>query len=169
MSNVAVLVGPEYEDSELDIPCAALRVAGHQVTMIGDKKGQKVRGKKGESSTTVDVASEDAHAADYSAVLIPGGHSPDHLRTNPAVVDFLEQAIRANTLVAAVCHGPSLLIEADACRGVRLTSWPSIRKDLVNAGAHWEDKPVVIDGKFITSRNPNDLPAFSTAVLDALS
>jgi protease I len=169
MSNVAVLVGPDYEDSELDIPVAALRVAGHQVTMVGGKAGEKVRGKKGESSTIVDVASADAHAADYGAVLIPGGYSPDHLRTNEAVVNFLEDAIRANSLVAAVCHGPSLLIEADACRGVRLTSWPSIRKDLVNAGAHWEDKPVVIDGKFITSRNPSDLPAFSTAVLEALS
>lgn len=169
MSNIAVLVGPDYEDSEFEIPCAALRVAGHQLTIVGTKAGEKVRGKKGESTTTVDVSSDDAHAADFSAVLIPGGYSPDHLRTDSAVVNFLDEAIRANTLVAAVCHGPSLLIEADACRGVRLTSWPSIRKDLVNAGAHWEDKPVVIDGKFITSRNPGDLPAFSTAVLEALS
>lgn len=168
MSNIAVLVGPDYEDSELEIPCAALRVAGHQVTMVGANAGQKVRGKKGESTATVDVASSDADVADYSAVLIPGGYSPDHLRTNAAVVNFLEGAIRNNTVVAAVCHGPSLLIEADACRGVRLTSWPSIRKDLVNAGAHWEDHPVVIDGKFITSRDPGDLPAFSTALLDAL-
>jgi protease I len=169
MSNVAVLVGNDYEDSELEVPCAALRVAGHTLTLIGDKAGERVVGKKGESEAIIDLSSADAHAKDYAAVFIPGGYSPDHLRMNPSVVAFMEDAIRSNAVVAAVCHGPSLLIEADACRGVRLTSWSSIRKDLVNAGAQWEDKPVVVDGKIITSRCPDDLPAFSMALLDALS
>jgi protease I len=169
MSNIAILLGPDFEDSEYEIPVKALRGAGHAVTIVGVKAGEKLRGKKGESTAVVDIAAGDAEVSDFSAVIIPGGYSPDQLRTDANVIDFLERAARTNTLVAAICHGPSLLIEAELCRGLRVTSWPSIRKDLVNAGAHWEDESVVRDGNFVTSRKPSDLREFSETVLSHLS
>jgi protease I len=168
MSKVAVLLGPDYEDSEFEVPLQAFRRAGHSVTVIGSKAGQSLLGKKGKSKAVVEVAAADANVGEFSAVVIPGGYSPDHLRTDASVVDFVDQAARAKKVIAAVCHGPSLLIEAELCRGLRVTSWPSIRKDLVNAGAHWEDEPVVRDGNIITSRQPEDLAAFSDAILSQL-
>lgn len=168
MARVAITIGPDYEDSEFDVPVAALKEAGHEVVTVGSNANDTVKGKQGKSRTTVDISAEDAQAGDFSAVVIPGGYSPDHLRMNESVVRFIDEAVRNKTLIAAVCHGPSLLIEADACRGVKMTSWPSIRKDLVNAGAHWEDEPVVIDGTFITSRKPDDLDAFSEAIISRL-
>jgi protease I len=101
--------------------------------------------------------------------VIPGGYSPDHLRTDPAAVRFTRAMALANKPVAAVCHAPSLLIEADVAYGRQLTSWPSIRTDLINAGARWVDRSVVVDGNLITSRKPDDLAAFSDAILRALS
>lgn len=169
MSNIAILLGPDFEDSEYEVPAQALRRAGHNVTIVGAKSGEELHGKKGKSTAIVDLAAADAQAEDFSAVVIPGGYSPDQLRTDPDVIDFLERAARNDTLVAAICHGPSLLIEAELCRGLRVTSWPSIRKDLVNAGAHWEDKSVVRDGNIVTSRQPGDLDDFSEAVLSHLS
>ncbi len=168
MARIAVTIGPDYEDSEFEIPVAALREAGHEVVTVGRKSKEVVTGKRGESRTAVNMSAADVRAEDFSAVVIPGGYSPDQLRTDEAVVRFIDEAVRNKTLIAAVCHGPSLLIEADACRGVRMTSWPSIRKDLVNAGAHWEDEAVVVDGTFITSRKPDDLKPFTDAILSAL-
>lgn len=169
MAKIAVLIGDEYEDSEYDVPVAKLRRAGHQLTTVGEERGKRVQGKRGKSEVVVELAAKDARAEDYSVVLIPGGHSPDHLRIDDDVVRFVEKAIRAGKVIAAICHGPQLLIEADACRGVRMTSWPSVRKDLINAGAHWEDAEVVEDGNFITSRKPEDATAFTQAVLNRLS
>jgi protease I len=100
--------------------------------------------------------------------VIPGGYSPDHLRTDADVVDFVHDMVEDGKVIAAVCHGPQLLIEADAVEGKQLTSWPSVRTDLENAGARWVDKEVVIDDQLITSRKPDDLPAFSTAIARAL-
>lgn len=169
MARIAIPIANEYEDSEYEIPVRELRRAGHEVTTIGVQGGQEVRGKRGDSQAVVDVAAKDAKVDNFSVVFIPGGHSPDHLRTDAGVVRFIEDSIRAGKLIAAVCHGPQLLIEANACRGVRMTSWPSVRKDLINAGAHWEDAEVVEDGNFITSRKPDDLPAFTQAILNRLS
>lgn len=169
MANVAVLLGPDYEDSEYEIPVTKLREAGHTVTILGTQAGQTLVGKKAKSSAVVELAVKDVDASQFSALVIPGGYSPDHLRTDEDVVGLVEGAARANTLVAAICHGPSLLIDAELCRGLRVTSWPSIRKDLVNAGAHWEDEAVVRDGNIVTSRKPDDLPAFSEAILSVLA
>ncbi len=169
MAKIAVPIADEYEDSEYEVPVDELRRAGHEVTTVGAQRGQRVRGKRGDSQTTVDLAAKEARAEDFSVVFIPGGHSPDNLRTDSGVVRFVEESIRAGKIIAAVCHGPQLLIEANACRGVRMTSWPSVRKDLINAGAHWEDSEVVEDGNFITSRKPEDLPAFTQAILNRLS
>jgi protease I len=110
-----------------------------------------------------------ARVEDYDALVIPGGYSPDHLRTQREAVAFTRSMALANKLVAAVCHAPSLLIEADLVYGRQITSWPSIRTDLVNAGARWVDREVAIDGNLISSRRPDDLPAFSDAILHLLA
>lgn len=169
MASIAVLLGPDYEDSEFEVPVATLQNAGHTVTVIGTHAGQTLVGKGAKSTAVVDLAVKNVEASQFSAVVIPGGYSPDHLRTDEHAVAFVEEAARANTLIAAICHGPSLLIDAGLCRGLRVTSWPSIRKDLVNAGAHWEDEPVVRDGNIVTSRKPEDLPAFSETILTLLA
>lgn len=168
MANVAVVVGPEFEDSELEQPCNALREAGHHVTIVGQEAHETLTGKRGNVEVEVDVAAADARAEMFDALLIPGGHSPDNLRIDEDVVGFVKTFVRAGKPIAAVCHGPQLLIEADGVDGRTMTSWPSVRKDLVNAGARWIDEEVVVDGHLVTSRKPDDLPAFSRALLRQL-
>jgi protease I len=168
MANIAVIVGPEFEDSELDVPCRALRDAGHEVTFVGTEAGKRVEGKRGKSSVEIQLAASDAHPEDFDGLLIPGGHSPDNLRTNPGAVKFVERFINTDKPIAAICHGPQLLIEAKAVKGRTMTSWPSVRADLLNAGAEWIDEEVVVDGRLITSRKPEDLSAFSDALLEQL-
>jgi len=164
MSRIAFVVGEDFEDSELRIPYDRLRAAGHEIEIVGAKAGDRVTGKRGKVTVEVDVPARDSDAAMYDALVIPGGYSPDHLRMNAEVVAFVRSFVDSGKLIAAVCHGPQLLIEADAVRGKKLTSWPSVRTDLENAGAKWTDKEVVIDGPLITSRKPADLPAFSEAI-----
>lgn len=168
MAKVAMLIGQDFEDSEFRVPYDALREAGHEVTLIGAKAGEKMVGKKGKETAKVELAAEGTDAAKFDAMAIPGGASPDHLRTESNVVDFVRAFVKTGKPIAAVCHGPQLLIEADAVAGRTLTSWPSVRKDLENAGAKWVDREVVIDGNLITSRKPDDLQAFSKALLAAL-
>lgn len=116
----------------------------------------------------IQAAAGDARASELDGLLIPGGYSPDHLRMNEDVVSFVRDFVRTGRPIAAVCHGPQLLIEADAVRGKEVTSWPSVRTDLINAGAHWVDQEVVEDGNLITSRKPDDLDGFSRAFLARL-
>jgi protease I len=168
MAKIAVLVGPEYEDSELLVPVKRLTEAGHQVELLGTDAGRELVGKRGKSKVQVDAAVKDRRPEDYDAVLIPGGHSPDHLRIDKNMVEFVRRSADAGRPIAAVCHGPQLLIEADLVRGRRMTSWPSVRTDLRNAGAEVVDEEVVEDGPFITSRKPEDLDAFSQALLRRL-
>ena len=168
MPKVAMLVGPEFEDSEAAIPLRELKKAGHEVELVGKQAGETVHGKRGEEDLRIERAARDANPDDYDALVIPGGHSPDHLRTDEAVVSFVREFARSGKTVAAVCHGPQLLIEADVVDGKTMTSWPSVRKDLENAGVRWVDQEVCEDGAFITSRKPDDLEAFSKAVLERL-
>jgi protease I len=168
MAKVAMVVGPEFEDSEFRIPYDRLKQANHEVTVIGISKGETVHGKKGRESTRIDESAKGQSPRDYDALVIPGGHSPDHLRIDRDVVSFVREFANSGKPVAAVCHGPQLLIEAGLVAGKTVTSWPSVRKDLENAGANWVDKEVVLDGTFITSRKPEDLEAFSNALLSAL-
>lgn len=168
MARVAVVLADDFEDVEFDQPAQRLKQAGHQITLVGKKAGATVNGKRGESSAAIDLAAADADAGDYDALLVPGGYSPDQLRTDDAVVDFVRGFQAAGKLIAAVCHGPSLLIDADAVKGRRVTSWPSIRRDLVNAGADVVDEEVVVDGNLVTSRKPDDLPAFCDAIVERL-
>lgn len=168
MANIAMPLSDDFEDSEFKKPYERLREAGHEVTVLGEQTGQTVRGKRGEEEAVIECRADQVLADGFDALVIPGGYSPDHLRMNSAVVAFVKAFGELDRPIAAVCHGPQLLIEADLVRGKRMTSWPSVRKDLENAGATWVDERVCWDGQLITSRNPDDLDAFSDALLDCL-
>ncbi|HEY6881312.1 MAG TPA: type 1 glutamine amidotransferase domain-containing protein, partial [Polyangiales bacterium] len=161
MANIAVLLADDFEDSEFRVPYRNLQQAGHKLTVLGKQAGTTVHGKKGQEHVQIEAAISDRRPGEFDAVVIPGGYSPDHLRTEESAVRFVRDLSNANKPVAAVCHGPSLLIEADVVRGKTVTSWPSVRTDLKNAGANWVDQQVALDGPLITSRNPGDLEAFS--------
>ena len=165
---VALLVEDEFEDRELTGPLEALRAAGATVTIVGPAAGAAFTGKRGEVVTS-DLAAGAARMKDFDALVIPGGHAPDKMRMRHAMVDLARDAMEANKPVAAICHGPQVLISAIALRGRTLTCWPSIAIDVKNAGGLYVDKPVVEDGNLITSRKPDDVPVFSDAIIRALS
>ena len=168
MSKIAVLVDEMFEDSEFRVPYDRLRAAGHEVDIVGLEAGREVEGKKHEEKITIEKAAADVSARDYDALVIPGGYSPDHLRASIDAVRLTRDMAKANKPVAAVCHAPWMLVEADIADGRQVTSWPSIKTDLINAGAKWVDREVVVDGNIITSRKPDDLVAFSDAILRQL-
>ena len=166
---VAILVEDEFEDLELTGPRDALRAAGAVVVLVGPTQGASYRGKRGDAAVTADLAAGAARMKDFDALVIPGGHAPDKMRMRHAMVDLTRDAMEAGKPVAAICHGPQLLISANGVRGRTLTCWPSIAIDVKNAGGLYVDKPVVEDGNLITSRKPDDVPAFSEAIIRALS
>src|SRR5215510_10980528 len=166
---VAMLVEDEFEDREVTGPLEALRAAGATVTIVGPTAGTSFRGKRGEATVTSDIAAGAARMKDFDALVIPGGHAPDRMRMRHAMVDLAREAMDAKKPVAAICHGPQVLISAIALRGRTLTCWPSIAIDVKNAGGLYVDKPVVEDGNLITSRKPDDIPAFNDAIIRALS
>jgi protease I len=168
MARVAFVLADDFEDSEFQVPYDCLKEAGHEVTVIGRQAGLVVKGKKGRETATTEKAPDQVSASDFDALIVPGGYSPDKLRMDEGVVKFVKGFFGSDKLVAAICHAGSLLVEADAVEGRTVTSWPSIRTDLMNAGAEWVDEEVVVDGRLITSRKPDDLPAFCKAVLAAL-
>jgi protease I len=165
---VAILVEKDFEDAELSEPLQALRDAGARVTVVGPRRNGTYTGYHRDFRIAADTTAKKVSAKDFDAVVIPGGYAPDKMRLNRAMVDFVADMDRRGKLVAAVCHGPQLLISAGVVRGRRVTSWPSVAVDLKNAGAEWVDREVVIDGNLITSRQPADLPAFDEVVLKAL-
>ncbi len=165
---VALLVDDEFEDRELTGPLEALRAAGAEVVIIGPTRGASYRGKRGQAVVTADLAAGEARMADFDALVVPGGHAPDRMRLRHAMVDLARDAMEAGKPVAAICHGPQLLISANVLRGRTLTCWPSIAVDVKNAGGLYVDRPVVEDGNLITSRKPDDVPAFSEALIRAL-
>lgn len=165
---IACILDEGFEDSEFRIPYDRLRAAGHEVEIIGKKKGATIAGKAGKEKVKVDRDIGDADGDDYAALLIPGGYSPDHLRIDQRFVDFVREFDEEGKLIAAVCHGPQLLISADLVRGRTLTAWPTIQVDLKRVGANVVDREVVVEGNLITSRKPEDLEAFSRAIVDAL-
>lgn len=166
MTMIAMLLGEDFEDSEFKVPYDRLRSAGYTVEVLGTEADTTLEGKRGEQRVATDAAVGQRNPEQYEALVIPGGYSPDHLRTDSTMVDFVRAFASTGKPLAAVCHGPQLLIEADVVRGRRMTSWPSVRKDLENAGATWVDEQVVVDGSLITSRKPDDLEAFSQAILE---
>lgn len=165
---VAFLATNGFEQSELEEPRKALDDAG-AVTQVVSPDGGKIRGwklKDWGSEVAVDVPLSSAKEEDYHALVLPGGvMNPDHLRMNPEAVDFVRHFVEAGKPIAAICHGPWTLIEADGVRGHNMTSWPSLKTDLKNAGAHWVDKEVVRDKMLVTSRKPDDLPAFNREMI----
>jgi protease I len=169
MSKIAILVDQMFEDPELRVPLDKLRAAGHEVELVGRRAGAEVTGKRGKEKVRIAKAAAAVSGNDYDALVIPGGYSPDHLRMEIDAVRLTREMALANKPVAAVCHGPWMLIEADLVEDRVVTSWPSIRTDLLNAGARWVDREVVVDGNLITSRKPDDLPAFCEAILRQLA
>lgn len=168
---IAILATHGYEQSELMDPRALLKQAGYTVDVISPEPGE-IRGWKGKDwgdSVGVDVELSQAKAEDYAALVLPGGViNPDKLRIDKLAVEFIRAFDRARKPLAAICHGPWLLIEAGAARGRDLTSWPSLKTDIENAGGRWKDAEVVVDGHVITSRKPDDIPAFAEAVINAV-
>jgi len=169
MGKIAVIIADLFEDSEYTEPAEALRKAGHEVLHIGLQAGQMVHGKKKNTAVSIDLAVQEARAADFDALLIPGGYSPDKLRADPHAVEFARQFMQDNKPVFSICHGPQLLITAKSLEGRRVTGWKSIRQDIIYAGARFIDEEMVEDGNLITSRSPKDLPAFIRACLAKLT
>jgi protease I len=169
---VAILVADGFEQVEMTEPRRALEDAGAETDLISPSKGQ-VQGWKHQDKADrfpVDVDLDAADAERYDALLLPGGvANPDKLRTIPKAVQFVSSFFDDRKPVAAICHGPWLLVEANVVQGRRVTSWPSLRTDLRNAGAQWSDQPVVEDDGLITSRKPDDIPAFNEAVVALFS
>jgi len=158
-----------FEDCEYLQPAAAFRDSGHDIVHIGLKSGESVTGKKEQTPVMIDAAAAEVDPADFDALFIPGGYSPDKLRTDADAVRFVRTFMEAGKPVFAICHGPQLLITACVLAGRKVTGWKSIIQDIANAGGIFTDKEVVIDGNLVSSRNPQDLPAFSSACLEMLS
>lgn len=164
---IAVLAEDLYEDQELWYPVYRFREEGAKVVIIGPKI-QTYTSKHGYPVTTELVAAK-AKADDYDAVIIPGGWAPDRMRRDPAMVKFVADANKKGKILAAICHGGWMLTTADVVHGKKLTGFMSLKTDFEHAGATYLDKEVVVDGNLITSRTPIDLPAFSRAIIGALS
>lgn len=165
---IAILVEEDFEDSELVEPLRAMKDAGARVVVVGSGSKETYRGKRGNAVITVDTTADKVRAEDFDAVIVPGGYAPDKMRMHQSMIDLVKDSYSSGKLVAAVCHGPQLLISAGIVKGRRMTSWPSVAVDLKNAGAEWVDEPVVRDGNLITSRKPADLPRFNKAIVEAL-
>lgn len=168
MSKVAVIITDLFEDSEYTDPVKAFSDAGHEVIHVGLKAGKTVKGKKKETPVKVDKAVKDVSVADFDALLIPGGYSPDKLRVDPDATAFAGDFLKSGKPVFAICHAAQLLITADVLKGRRLTGYTSIIQDIKNAGAEFVDAEVVEDDNLVSSRNPGDLPAFIQACLKKL-
>jgi protease I len=166
---VAALVDNGFEQSELLEPKSALEEAGARVDVVSPQASE-VKGWKHTDwgkAVSVDRRLDEARAEDYDALLLPGGvMNPDRLRANPKAVAFVKAFVAAGKPIAAICHGPWTLIEADAVRGRRITSWPSLKTDLRNAGANWVDEECVTDNGLVTSRKPDDIPAFNRKMIE---
>jgi protease I len=160
-------VGDIYEDLELWYPVLRMCEAGMDVMIAGPEAGVVYAGKNGYPCTS-DTAIRDVEEKDFDALLVPGGFMPDKLRRDEKVKQLVRDFDAAGKLIAAICHGPWIPISAGVYRGVCATGSPGIRDDLINAGAIWEDKPVVIDGHHVTSRKPDDLPDFCVGMLRVL-
>jgi protease I len=165
---VACLLGQGFEDSEFRIPYDHLWNDGFAVDIIGAETGATVKGYRGKESVRIERAIGDVEPSDYAALFLPGGQSPDHLRADARFVAFVREFDSLGRPVAAVCHGPQLLITAGLVRGRTLTAWKTIQEDLRQMGAEVKDQAVVLDRNWITSRQPEDLEAFSKALLAAL-
>jgi protease I len=165
---IAILATDGFEQVELTEPKKALEEAGAKTEVISPKSGE-IKGwkfKEWGDAVKVDKTLDQARAQDYDALVLPGGViNPDHLRMEPKAVSFVKEFVGTGRPVAAICHGPWTIIEAGEARGRKMTSWPSLKTDLRNAGGEWVDRETVVDGNLLTSRKPDDIPAFSREML----
>jgi protease I len=157
---IACLLDSMFEDSEFQKPYEAFRQAGHEVVVIGLQAGKEVKGYRGQVTARTEKSIDEVRPDQFDALFIPGGYSPDHLRINPAMVQFTAEFVKSGKPVFAICHGPQLLLTADVVRGRTMTAWPTVQGDLQKAGANVVDREVVVDRNLVTSRKPDDIPAF---------
>lgn len=167
-TRIAVLAEEIYEDLELWYPVLRLREAGAEVKIVGPRAGEVYKSKHGYPAKA-DVGMDEADPADFAAIVIPGGYAPDRMRRHPAMLNFVRAMHEAGKPVAFICHAGWVPISAGIVRGRTVTSVSAIKDDLINAGAHWVDEEVVIDGNLVTSRTPPDLPAFCRELIKLLS
>ena len=168
MAKVAFIVDEMFEDSEFQVPYERVKEAGHEPVIVGLESGKELEGKRGDLTITVDRSIDEVGANEFDALVIPGGYSPDKIRTSEGMVAFTRSMVEGDNPVAAICHGGWMLAEAGVLGNRTVTSWPSIKTDLVNAGAEWVDQEVVEDGNLITSRKPDDLEAFTKSLLSQI-
>ena len=171
---IAILMTDGVEQVEYTAPRAFLEQHGAQCTLIAPKKqGEEIQGFNHLTPADkfkVEMSVREARPADFDALVLPGGvANPDQLRLSPEAITFIREFGRTDKPIAAICHGPWTLIDAGIAQGKRMTSWPTLRQDLKNAGADWVDEQVVVDGKLVTSRKPDDIPAFDKALLERLT
>ncbi|GIN68761.1 type 1 glutamine amidotransferase [Bacillus sonorensis] len=167
--NIAVVLTDYFEDSEYTEPAKAFKDAGHQLTVIEKEKGKTLKGKQGQANVEVDASIDDVSPEDFDALLIPGGFSPDILRADQRFVSFAKAFMDEKKPVFAICHGPQLLITARTLDGRSATGYTSIQVDVENAGAKFQDKEVVVcQNQLVTSRTPDDIPAFTREALQLL-
>jgi protease I len=167
-AKIAVIIEDMFEDPEYEKPAEAFEKEGHEIVHVGLKKGKKVKGKRGEAEAEIDKAFSEVKAEDFDALFIPGGYSPDKLRAHKEAVEFVKNFAKTGKPIFAICHAPQILISAGVVKGRKLTGWKSIKQDIINAGAEYMDKEVVIDENLISSRQPDDIPAFIDAALRKL-
>jgi protease I len=163
-----IFVEDVYEDLELWYPKLRLTEAGAHITVAAPLAGRRYHGKHG-YPCVADAAIADMEATDFHGLVVPGGFMPDKLRRDPKVLSLVRGFAEAGKLMAAICHGGWIPISAGVYRGVRVTGSPGIKDDLINAGARWEDAPVVVDRQFVSSRKPDDLPDFCREIIQVLS
>lgn len=169
---IAVLATDGVEQVELTEPVKALRAAGAEVMVVSDKEGELQAFKHHDkaSKIPVDTPLNEANPDDFDGLVLPGGViNPDALRLVPKAIDFVRHFVDEKKPIAAICHGPWTLIDAGGVKGKKMTSWPSLKTDLSNAGAKWVDQQVVADAELVTSRKPDDLPAFNEKMIEAFS
>lgn len=164
---IALLVADLFEDLEFYYPYYRMKEEGADVVVIGPHESE-YKGKHG-LTAKADTAIKGVKSVPFDAVIIPGGYSPDHMRRSPEMVEFVAEIHKQGKIVAAICHGPWMLASADIIQGAEVTSFYSIKDDLEHAGANWVDLKVVKYENLVTSRNPDDLPAFCTAIIEAIN
>jgi protease I len=164
---ILFFVGPHFEDSELLYPKIRMKEAGAEVVLAGEKAGEEYKGKNG-YPVKADVSWDDVDASDFDALIIAGGQMPDKIRAEEPVKDITRRMAEAGKTVAAICHGAQILISAKVTGGRNMTCWKTVVDDLVNSGANFVDDEAVVDGNFVTSRCPDDLPAFCRAILQVM-
>ncbi len=166
---VAILLESGFEDSEFQVPYTALQKAGASTIIIGSRMNEEYQGKQGKVSVKPDATAAEVRSEDFDAIFVPGGAAPDKIRCNPQAVRLIIDGMAQGLPIAAICHGPQVLIDADVLRGKQATGYKAIRKDIQNAGATYINEPVVVDGHLITARQPSDLPMFTVRLLNLLN